>query len=158
MLLAFNVQAQSYLPGPWSIPNDTAAQLQSIHMRAWKLACELKRVDCKTFPPPAVAYALMDAYGKYQVGSRVVLVDLRMYGQEYGAMVLIHEMIHYIQSLQRPMVVEIDSKMACADEAEAHRLVYAFALINNLAAGDPRLKDWTPERAADYRCKYEPPR
>lgn len=152
-LLPFAAQPLPQLDHPFSLPTNAAEQLESIHRRGWAIACELKKTNCSGWPMPVVAYTLMDAYGKYQIGSRVVLIDLRMYGQEFGALVMIHEMIHYIQAMKRPMVVEVNNEMGCADEKEAHELVFAFAMLNDVAKDDPRLKDWTSARALTYGCK-----
>ncbi len=139
------VTAQSYLPGPWSLDQKRAEALFSVQGLAWGEACALKGIKpamCAKLPPPRVSYGFLPMqYGGYKIGSYHVVIDVRIMGQSLSGVIMVHEMIHYIQDLQRkdgPVSIAEE----CAAEKEAFNLSVAWARRSGLAKDDPRLKDW----------------
>jgi len=144
------VGAQSALPGPSSI---TAAQAEAMSVEqaeAWDTACREMRIRCKDFPPPQVAYGLLpSAFGMYQLGARTVLLDIRIIGQPFAFVVMVHEMVHYLQYRV------LDQNMSkCDAEEQAFRIGFKTALDRNIV--DPRIKTWTEIRYI-YGCGTSPP-
>jgi hypothetical protein len=146
--------AQSYLPGPHTMPPSAAENLAVLHWTAWSAACDLKKVDCRKWPMPVVVYGLLPgSYGRYRFGSDIVQIDLRLMGGEFAQTVIIHEMIHYIQDLQRPLRPDLlTAEQACHDEEEAYRLVYAYVLVTGTAIKDFRVKQWDVAKFAYPHC------
>lgn len=150
--------AQSQMTGPASIPVETAIKLHGLHVMAWNTACELKKQQklCAQWVMPKVAYGLLFGdYGAYRHGSDIALVDLRLIGQEFGHVVLIHEMIHYIQHLENPLVVNLLAANACAEEEEAFTLVYEYVQKSEIAKGDPRVETWSQALPKYAFCPQE---
>src|SRR6185503_1651574 len=146
-LLSFGVigsaTGQSVMRGPSSLSPPVAEALFNLHLDAWHAACELKRIQCPMYPMPKVAYGfLAGALGSYTFKSNTVLLDIRLIGQPISKVILVHEMIHYIQDKQRGSQPEVTIAVACHDEEEAFRLSYTYSIINNVALDDPRNKDW----------------
>lgn len=144
LALAMPAFAQSRFPGPSSIPLESAETIQTLHLFAWGAACSLKKAKCERYQMPQVAYGLLPGeYGKFRPGTSVVLLDMRIVGQELAVVVLVHEMIHYLQDLENPLRTgPLTVAVACADEEEAFRLAYDFARLNDIAMKDPRLDTW----------------
>ena len=146
-------KAQSALTGPWSFDEQTVDTLMVGQGLAWKGACVLTKTACEGIPPPYVGYALLwGRLGTYQIGTRTVLVDLRLLGQTVSVSTMVHEMVHYLQSYERadPFYVPTPDS-PCRDEKEAHDLTREFVKMTGIGKGDPRVLDWS-EVAVIYKC------
>jgi hypothetical protein len=99
---------------------------------------------CRDIIPPTVAYALLRGqFGVFEIGSRTVLVELRIFGQEVSQAILFHEMVHYLQDKRSPLRKGILSVgESCADEKEAHDLTLKFSETDGVAKGDERINSW----------------
>lgn len=137
---------QSRLPGKWSFSEEAVVNLALLQIMAWDHACtDMKMIEaCKDIPPPRVAYGLLPGlYGSHDVGSRTVLIDLRIFGQEVAIPIMYHEMVHYLQDKKYPLRTKLTSAEACAGEEEAHTLALAFTRKEKIALGDPRIRPWS---------------
>ena len=71
---------------------------------AWSWACIIRGTDCRNIIKPLVAYTddlSRESQGRYMVGSGMVEVALAYYGDRYSIVVMVHEMTHYLQYLER---------------------------------------------------------
>jgi len=146
-------KVQSALPGPSSITAAQAEAMSVAQAEAWDTACREMRIACKgpsALPPPQVAYGLLpSAFGMYQLGARTVLLDIRIIGQPFAFVVMVHEMVHYLQYRV------LDENMSkCDAEEQAFRIGFKAALDRNIV--DPRIKTWTEIRYI-YGCGTSPP-
>lgn len=126
---------------------------QPINVRAFRDACRLSGYSCRGITAPRVMRAAVPLaptwYGIYYPGSSVVFVrdDVNV-EIDSGYIVLVHEMVHYLQ-LTVGGLVYVDQFTGCIGEAEA------FAASNRLARelGNPELArdNW----AEQYGCPLE---
>lgn len=152
VLLAVGAGAQSALPGKHTFSESTVATLMGVHLDAWWTACKLMKTVCRDIVPPRVAYTLLPRqYGAFDIGSRTVLVDIRVFAQEVSYPIIVHEMIHYLQDKRAPLRTSLTTAQMCKDEEEAHTLVLRYTQTSNVAKGDPRVKAWA-DAAAFYGC------
>lgn len=150
--------AQSRWDGVSSFTLKETETLAIIHQLAWAMACEAKKAKCAAFIPPYVGYAMLPSrLGQYLPGELIVQVDIRLLGQPVSALVVAHEMVHYLQFITG----QLDAKAAnfldtCAREQEAFTLVWAMDRKYKLAKGDKRLLTWEQARPFYYICGGKP--
>jgi hypothetical protein len=147
MFLVISLTAATARAQAIPVVSDVAAQERA----AWKVACWWKQFDCTTIPAPVVVYkALGDNWGLYEHGAKVVIVDEGIRGQDFAALTMIHEFVHYIQWHQGYHRFSKEARGSCAREKEA------FQAANEVARGfdvtDIRLNTWE-EMAASYGCQ-----
>lgn len=149
-------KAQEAPLAPLSFNEKTIETLLVGQALAWNGACLLTRTSCKNTPPPRVGYVLLSGkLGVYEVGTRTILVDLRLLGQEVAVVVMVHEMVHYLQARRGQDRLErafVDS--VCRDEKEAHDVTAAFVRMTGIAVGDRRVNEWA-QVAFLYKCSLE---
>lgn len=110
---------------------------------AWILACRLKSYDCSQLTPPQVWYfPLGSIHGRYAHGEVGIEVDTDLLGQAFSGLVMVHEMVHYIQYHQR-VTGESGTMLltSCQREAEAFNITNAVAIASGLHT-DPRVATW----------------
>lgn len=149
-------ESQSRLDGPWSFTREQVFNFSVAQSLAWNGACVLSNTDCAAIPPPRVGYALLDQrFGIHEIGTRTVLIDLRLLGQVVAIPVMVHEMTHYLQSRRSPKrAIPISAHEACMDEKEAHELTTEFVKRTGISEDDERVRPW--EKAAfGYRCTVD---
>jgi len=149
--LAFPAFAQTRLPGPSSISPETAEMLFLTEMDAWRTACREMKVLCSAWAPPVVTYGLLKGpFGRYELGSHTIQLDIRILGQSFSYVVMVHEMVHYLQYTVFGPILS-----SCEAEEQAFRIGMKVALDLNIQ--DPRIKTWT-EMKHLYGCGPLPPR
>ena len=123
--LLFSGAATPAFVGPTTLEPSTVELLFSTQIYAWKLACEAKKVNCEAISPPLVGYAILwGQYGRYYIGADEILVDIRLIGQPLSVLIIMHEMIHYIQNVQgHDLKGGPSAAPRCDDEQEAFTLV-----------------------------------
>jgi len=129
------------------------ADISKMERAAWNIACAFKAYDCSRLRAPQVWYiALRGGHGRYYFGAPGIEVNMELIGQPFSGLVMVHEMVHYIQYAQRqaskyPTVYDNH----CVRESEAFNIMAAVAHAMNIR--DPRLAYW-PEMAAAYQCSF----
>lgn len=149
--------SQSRLPGKWSWTDEQVNAMAILQLEAWSSACGLTKFECRDIVMPRVAYGLLPyLYGSYDVGSRTIIVDIRIFAQPIAFTVMVHEMIHYIQGKRdfKPGTVLITQEQSCKGEKEAHDLVRKFVDQTGVAKDDVRVRKWE-DAAIGYRCTVE---
>jgi hypothetical protein len=145
--------AQSRLPGVWTFPDKVVEDQLIVQLGTWYQACKAMKMEtaCRDLIPPRVAYGLLPSqYGAYDLGSRTILVDMRIMFQEVAVGVMFHEMIHFLQGKRDPLRANVVTKaQACLDEKEAHDLARKFA--DEFKIEDKRIRPWD-EAAITYSC------
>lgn len=146
-------KAQTALSAPWSFAEPTVETWLVSQSLAWRGACVLTKTACESIPPPYVGYALLSRrLGTYEIGSRTVLIDLRLLGQPIAVATMVHEMVHYLQAWKNPdLSYPPPPDTICADEKEAHELTTAFVRMTGIADKDPRVNEWKA-MAPIYKC------
>ena len=133
------------------------AALRTVHSVAWRMACEIKRIDCSVHVPPFIGYTLLSGrFGQYMPGERVVLVDFSLLGEPFSLTVMVHETIHYLQWAGGERNPEVPAKFLthCASEEEAFRLTWEANRRWNMvdATKEPRLRTWEAARPYYVGC------
>lgn len=151
--LSCTAQAQTALPGEWTYSEKTIATMMDIQWSTWADACVAMKMKCRDIIPPRVAYGVLQGqYGAFDLGSRTVLLDIRIFAQEVSVPIMFHEMVHYLQEKRNPLRTGSYSyEENCAAEKEAHTLSYAYSQKAGFAKGDARIKTWA-QAAAWYGC------
>lgn len=92
---------------------------------AWAETCRLSRYTCEGISPPKVFYiAMANVYGLY-LGSKTIFIDTGLKpfdeGETFAMGVVIHEMIHYLQTYEDGQGAYIEGAAHwCATEGEAY--------------------------------------
>lgn len=146
--------SQSRLPGKWTFPDEIVEALSIQQAAVWAAACEATKMEksCRDIVPPRVAYGLLAyQYGAFDLGSRTVLIDIRILFQPASTAIIFHEMVHYLQGKRDPRGDDlITHDEACAGEQEAHELTLKFA--SDMKIDDPvRIRPWAVAKAG-YGC------
>lgn len=150
LFLALPASAQTALPGPWTVPPNLVAAMQEVELEAWRTACREMKVLCGAWPKPTVTYGLLGGpFGRYELGAHSIQIEFRIYNQQFSYVVMVHEMVHYIQYRLKP------DMPGCEAEEQAFRIGMKVALDLNIQ--DYRIKTWT-EMQDQYGCGKLPPR
>ncbi len=121
---------------------------------AWKLACEAKHEDCSGVVPPYVAFAIMEPglFGFNYNQTHVVVINMDLMGTDAGMVVMLHEMIHVIQSAQDAEHQYVISKAeSCRREREAFDLTYTINTKLHITEYYDVAPPWI-EREKGYGC------
>lgn len=142
--LALPAHGQSAFTGPSTLSPASAEYLFQMQVDAWHAACAMKRADCDKIKPPGVAYGLLwGMFGSYMDGEDAVMIDIRLMAQPFAYMVMVHEMIHYLQYQTGQMMKGSPGYLSdCGREEEAFTLTYVLNLRLGLVKGDDRMKAW----------------
>jgi hypothetical protein len=144
--------AQSRMPGPHSFSEKTVSTLMDIHFNGFLEACRMMKMQCRDIAPPRVAYAVLPyQYGAFDIGSRTVLLDIRIFSQEISLAIIVHESIHYLQDKRSPLRTSVTLAESCKDEKEAHELTMEWTRETGIAKDDARVKDWS-SASSWYGC------
>lgn len=133
------------MTGPSTLTEAGAETLFSMQYSAWHYACELKQADCANISPPIVAYGLLPArFGQYSDGDGAIIIEVRLMAQPLSFMVMVHEMIHYLQYVQGEGYhgddMAVYRAVGCRREAEAFDLTGELNRKLNYVVDDPRMK------------------
>lgn len=154
LLVAPSAQAQSKFVPPSTLTEASVSTLMAMQLSAWVMACGAKKLDCNMFAMPHVGYSLLpQRLGQYRPGELTVTVELRLLAQPASLVVMMHEMIHYLQYVTGQTRADSKNYLSpCAREQEAYDLVMKTNVARKLAKGDARILTW--ERAAKmyYGC------
>lgn len=121
---------------------------------AWKAACRVKKASCMSIPQPSIAWApLPSAFGQYHMGDAAIVMDSSIRGQAFAQIVMLHEMVHYLQHFKDGNEPAKTKDEACASEKEAVLLSYPLAKEWGLTM-DGRVRSWD-QMAPLYACGAE---
>lgn len=131
-------------------PNKYSSDVKALEQEAWDLACSYTGVDCAWVPRPLIWYLNIPtgAYGRYYFGTNSIIVNQSLYRETFSGMVMMHEMVHYLQDRFRPAPMFLSQ--ICQMEAEAFNTTYAAAA--RLKYWDDRLAVWPQIRHAYFGC------
>ena len=126
--------------------------ISKMERTAWRIACDFKGYDCSNIPVPQVWYMEMEGtHGRYWRGAPGIEVNTKLIGQVFSGLVMVHEMVHYIQDYQIRQSLNHGFNSHCDREREAFNITLAVAFSLNIK--DSRLVSW-PEIARAYSCPY----
>jgi hypothetical protein len=145
------------LAAPYAALADPAPKyvtdISEMERASWRIACAFKAYDCSRLPAPQVWYIDMQGtHGRYFFGAPGIEVSTKLLGQSFSGLVMVHEMVHYIQYAQRrehsyPSVYD----NRCVRESEAFNIAAAAAY--SMGINDIRLASW-PQMAGAYGCSF----
>jgi hypothetical protein len=134
---------------PSAFSPEALTYLSAIEARAWALACRYKNVDCvaRNLRPPLVGYVVLprNLFGLYEPGSSSVQINIGLMGQDFSGLVMVHEMIHYLQSVTH------ERGLLTSCEAEEEAFTLTFRLMLDLNTFDRRVATWS-EIKYQYGC------
>jgi hypothetical protein len=132
-------------PGPSSFGSEVVIELEKMHDFAWFAACDAKQIDCTGLDRPRVGYVVIeDALGQYYYGAHIVEVDIRMLGQQASILVVVHEMLHYLQwGMGQTTFGSRGYLTPCEREKEAFTLTYQVSAEYSIAVADKRITPWS---------------
>lgn len=134
----------------------TAATVQNHVDIAWSWACLLQGVNCRNVPKPVVNFTDeldLEMQGSYWYGTATVNVALVFFGDPYEIVLLVHEMMHYLQWIEGGHAPSYRS-MKCLREKEAFANDAKVAKYLGLDT-HPHAFKWEQVEAA-YGCSPNP--
>ena len=145
-VLAAGILAVGCCAQPLNPKNDGfKGEQQHLVVEAWRDACRLSRYDCTGLPMPSLRYSKLaemhGVYGMYTGGRTVYLVpSMKVVEKKSQAyLVLVHEMVHYIETkINR---AGMNRMSVCLSEEEAFEVDGELAVELGMPELDRR-KTW----------------
>lgn len=122
---------------------------------SWQAACLLRGTNCEKIPRPAIVFSDELPYqmqGSYTRGEGVIYVRMSYQMDPYSMVVMVHEMIHYLQYIRNGVIIPTTIQR-CAQEQEAFEADDRFAKRMGLDE-HPDAFTWA-EAVSTYGCTPE---